>query len=147
MCNYNFLVGGRYFFGKLNGFPKKSDHDFCQFTNKKTYFNFYVQKKDKGNDSFVWYVPNLMAYDYDNNPIALGKFLIPEILEYLKINFADVISIFENSIYKVKERHKYQIYIFECYKKNGDTYLTNEQLQMAFKIYKDVRSDNEFNKR
>lgn len=122
------LVGSSYFFSK------GKDVDFVVFENSKKYI-FYKQVSRNSEDVFYWNVKNVLEYDYSKNPMAVGKFLVPEILEALDLKFNDVKELIQNHIYNLNKKHQYQVYIFESYLKNNKMKLTKKQLNEAKKIY------------
>ena len=129
-------VGSRAFFQGLEGFESK-DLDIVVFEENPTLYNFYMERKENGEDTFRWKTSNVFNYDYSKNPMALGKFLVPEVLEELGKVFADVEILIESEINNLKKRHQYQKVIFEFYKENGSATLTEEQRLIAFESYKE----------
>lgn len=132
------VVGSRAFFEGVEGFVP-SDKDVVIFEKNPSLYNFYMQTKIKGIDTFKWNVDNIFNYDYSKNPMAVGKFLVPEILTELGLDFSEVVELIERHIYNLEPKHNYQVKIFEFYKLNNkpNPKLTKKQLTEVYNIYKE----------
>lgn len=136
---YKILVGSTYFFQSINEFESK-DIDYVILENAPKYYNFYKQIKMGKEDLFYWNRENIFNYDYNNNPMAVGKFLVPEILNSLNIEFGAVLDLLHKYLPQVKERHNYQLQIFNFYIQNKAMKLTESQLEETYNVYKKHRS-------
>lgn len=132
------IVGSNHFFRGLDGFASK-DTDILYFEENPRLYNFYRQVKKNNTDEFFWNVNNVFQYDYNNNPMAVGKFLIPEVLEALNVTFDDVKPLLEEFLPKLEPRHSYQQKIYDFYIANGKMKLTKKQLQDVYDEYKKTR--------
>ncbi len=133
---YNYkhiIVGSSYFFNKLPAFKPK-DLDVVVFKTN-TSFDYYHQIGFDGKDIFTWNKKSVFKFDYSENPMAIGKFLVPEILDELGVDFEFVKLILQNNIDKLAKRHEYQKLIFDFYIENNEMKLTEEQLNIVYNNY------------
>lgn len=72
------------------------------------------------------------------DPLPVGKFIIPEFLEYIKAGIEDI-KVLEPVFMSLDSKHRYELYIFKCYIDNGKFALEKPQLENAFGIYKVAR--------
>jgi hypothetical protein len=126
-------VGSNYFFSSIDGF-KARDNDFFIAIDSDE-FIFYKQKRINNVDYFYWNKKNILKYDYNKQPMAVAKFLIPEVLSELNLNFQQVLPILEEFLPKLKKKHEYLLSILNFYKENGEMSLTSEQKDLVFNIY------------
>lgn len=71
-------------------------------------------------------------------PMRAGKFLVPEFAKYLEMTIEDLRrlqSCFDN----MDDKHKYEKVIYDSYVKNGGFFLTEEQREKAYKVYRKYR--------
>lgn len=140
MLYHKILVGSKYFFDTFEDY-KSVDIDYVIFDKNPKYYEVYMQKSSNFNeDLFFWDIDEIMNYDYSKTPMALGKFLIPEILQQLELKFSDVVDLIDSGIDKFKVKHNYQKTIFEFYKLNGEPTLTREELELAYQVYKNSKN-------
>lgn len=139
-----YKVGSRAFFEGYPDFHPK-DIDEVEFeTEPKLYKNFMqFRKKDGTRCLFKWrkMTPDEFV-DYmlgSKLPMELGKFLVPEVAEYLGINLHHLAKL-RNVSYKLDDRHKYEAVILEAYLENGGFYLTEDQRNRAYEEYKRART-------
>lgn len=137
------LVGSSYFFNSFEDFKSK-DMDYVIIVDNPRLFEYYLQKRFCRDDLFYWNRGTIMSYNYDRNPMSVGKFLVPEILSELNLTFDDVRPLLEEYLPKGKDRHQYQIKIFEYYKLNNSTFLTEEQRVEVYEIYKNEKQTKNF---
>lgn len=83
-------------------------------------------------DEFIDYTLNSRL------PMEIGKFLVPEIAEYLGCTI-DHLKRLKPVIERIDEKHLYEKIIYDSYIKNNGFYLTNEQLDEAYLEYKRLR--------
>lgn len=72
------------------------------------------------------------------NPLKIGKFLVPEFNEYINFTINDL-KVFEDSIDKLDDRHKYQKIIYDAYIENNSFTITDQQIEKAYQEYKKYR--------
>ena len=122
------------------------DVDYIVFEdNPKQYKNFmHINLKCKGSDTFYYRDMSKEEFiEYElkhcsNVPMAVGKFLVPELCHYKGITLEDL-KLFEKAFDNLDDKHKYEKLIYNAYIKNGDFVLTNEQRNEAYKVYKEAR--------
>lgn len=146
--NKTFLVGSTYFFNTIKDFKSK-DIDKLIIEDYSEEYNVKMQITGKDKCIFRWKKETPMYYVHlalrdlkrqnNNNAMEVGKFLIPEVCEYLgfKIkHLRQLAPIFE----KLDDKHKYEKIIFDSYVENKGFFLTDEQLQRAYEEYKKYRN-------
>lgn len=79
-------------------------------------------------DEFVEYTLNSKL------PMEIGKFLIPEIVEYLGFTI-DHLERLRPVVERLDRKHLYEKVIFEAYIKNGGFWLTREDRDRAYEEY------------
>lgn len=134
-------VGSSAFFSQYEDF-KPSDNDFVEFHDDAE-VDFWVTDED---GEHIFHFRNMEKIEFikfefnrsKNLPLVVSKFIVPEIIEYLGITIEDLIT-FIGVFDGISKKHKYVKFIFECYLKNGDFTLTNEQRDEAYYMYKVVR--------
>ena len=72
-------------------------------------------------------------------PMEIGKFLIPEIVNYLGFTIEHLKQL-QPIMDKIDKKHLYEKIIYDSYIQNNDFYLTQEQLDAAYFEYKRERS-------
>lgn len=138
-----FKVGSQAFFDCMPGF-KPGDIDEIEFEeNPKLYKNFMqFRKKDKTRCLFKWRkmsVEEFIEYTLNTKlPMEVGKFLVPEVAEYLGFTIDDLRRL-APIIARLDEKHKYEQIIFESYLENGCFELTYDQRSRAYEAYKCAR--------
>lgn len=138
------LVGSSVFF---SGFPDYVQHDtdYVIFENlPDTKYFLQVQRVD-GIDMFFWNKTKTKQelIDYHlkyNMGLEIGKFLVPAVLYHLGMTIEDLKQL-EPLLANLKDKHKYEEVIFRSYITNGDFYLTEQQLNSAYNIYKKYRNE------
>lgn len=131
---YKILVGSSYFFKEIEGF-KGADIDYVILEKNPTIYKYYYQRRSESEDIFKWNIDTILDYDYSRNPMAIGKFLVPEVLKELGLQFSEVEKLIEKHIYNLNQKHQYQVAIFEFYKKNKKMRLTKKQRMEVYEIY------------
>jgi hypothetical protein len=96
----------------------------------KTYCLFKWRKMTP--DEFVEYTLNSRL------PMEIGKFLVPEVAEYLGFTLEHLEKLRPVSN-RLDGRHLYEKVIFDSYLENGGFFLTDEQRNAAYKLYKRYR--------
>lgn len=132
--NKKILVGSAYFFEGMEGYKGK-DKDFVIFEKNPSIYNFYFQQKRRDEDIFKWNIDNVFNYNHANNPMSVGKYLVPEVLKELGKEWDDVKSIVEAHLSNLEPRHKYLEVVYQSYEKNGKMKLLKKQREEAFEVY------------
>ena len=139
-----FKIGSAAFFENCPGFVP-GDRDEVEFEENPKLFKNFMQfrKKDKTYCLFIWrkMTPDEFI-DYALNvsplPMEIGKFLVPEVAEYLGFTIEHLRQL-EPVVERMDERHNYERIIFRSYLENGAFFLTDEQREKAFQEYKSHR--------
>jgi len=135
-----FIVGSSYFFDKFRKYNKK-DTDYlyimpsdCIFKNQQVKIEDIdvFMYSDRTKEKFI--KDQINSNDY----ITVGKFIIPEFLEYIEADIDDI-SVLKHVFEQLDDKHKYELYIFECYISNKKPMLTKYQKRKAFDIYMKYR--------
>ena len=140
-----FQIGSSYFFNKYEDYHSKDYDDLCIMDT----FNFpgrrVMNMKIKGNDVFMFRDMDKQGFLDDIKETGVymkaGKFLVPEFNEYIGFTIDDLKSImdyFDNMDWN----HKYEKVIAESYIENGGFFLTDEQRDKAYSVYKKSREQS-----
>lgn len=141
-----FLMGSMYFFEDYEDYSAK-DMDYVYFVDEPLIFKTVMTIRGTGRvipkeDVFYWkkMTPDEFVEHHLNSgmPMQCGKFLIPEINEYLGFtieHLKKLSPVFE----KIDDTHKYETAIFKYYVENGEFKLTKEQLDNVYEIYKQCK--------
>ena len=135
-------MGSSYFFNKYEDYHSKDYDDLCIMDT----FNFpgrrVMNMKIKGNDVFMFRDMDKQGFLDDIKETGVymkaGKFLIPEFNEYIGFTIDDLKSIMDY-FDKMDWNHKYEKVIAESYIENGGFFLTDEQRDKAYGVYKKTR--------
>lgn len=133
-----FKVGSTYFFGE------GQDIDEVEFEEEpKLYKNFMqFRKRDRTRCLFKWRKMSADEFvEYTLNtklPMEIGKFLVPEVAEYLGFTLEHLKKL-RPTVDRLDDKHKYEKVIYDSYMLNKGFYLTQEQRDMAFLVYKQKR--------
>lgn len=135
-----FRVGSQAFFSMYSDF-KPSDIDEVEFEEEpKLYKNFMqFRKKDKTRCLFKWRrmtADEFVEYTLNTKlPMELGKFLVPEVVDYLGFTIAHLKALAPIAE-KLDDKHSYEKIIYDSYIENNGFYLTQEQRDRAYAEYK-----------
>jgi len=138
-------VGSRYFFESLPGYIQH-DSDWVFLVDIPD--DFKITKQVRFNQlkrcEFCWKKLNkedFIRYTLENNPpMQVGKFLIPKFAHSIGLEIKDL-ELLKPVIENLDYKHKYEEVIFNAYLENNDFILTEEQLYLAYKIYKEARPE------
>lgn len=136
-----FRVGSTYFFG-----DQGTDTDWIEFEDQPRIYKNVLQfrRHDRKECLFRWrkMTPEeFVEYELKTNlPMELGKFLIPEVCEYLGFTMDHLRALTPLSE-RLDARHAYEKIIFDAYIQNGEMRLTAEQRGSAFLEYKRERNE------
>ena len=132
-----FRVGSSYFFGEGH------DIDEVEFTEHPKLFKNVMQfrKKDKTRCLFIWRKMDpdeFVEYTLNSRlPMEVGKFLVPEVADYLGITMEHLKQL-RPVVDRLDKKHEYERVIYEAYMKNGGMFLTPEQRDLAYLVYKSI---------
>lgn len=135
-------VGSRAFFSQYEDFqPNDNDqiiiHDEADadfwITDEDGIHTFHYRNMTK--DEFIEYELK-RAKKY---ALVSAKFVVPEVLEHFQMNLYETYELFIQFINSMDRKHQYVSFIFNCYLKNRDIKLTEEQRLAAYEMYKAVR--------
>lgn len=137
-----FIVGSRAFFSDMPMFHSDNT-DIVVFTDTPDGFSHYIHSAISGRDTTTWVIKpkdDFIEYAMRDlaNGLEFGKFLVPDVVEYLGITMGDLVKLhghFENKI------EAYQELIYNAYITNGAFTLTDEQRDAAYKAYKEARPE------
>lgn len=139
---HTFPTGSEVFFKKM---PKYKSHDkdkICVID----YPLFGEQTVEMNKD----YVDSFFIYNYgkdklidicikENVPMRAGKFLNPDFAKYLDLTIEDLVKL-KPLFYNMDDKHIYEKMIYDYYIQNNGFWLTDEQLEQAYKEYKSKRN-------
>ena len=136
------LVGSNVFFKDIEGFTSK-DTDVLEFVDNPTDFKNVRQFKFPDKCVFQWRkmsVDELIDMTLSRNfPMEIGKFLVPEFIKEFNLSISTLKRL-KPLVDKLDDKHKYEEVIYNSYIENNDFYLTDSQLNDAYKIYLKYRS-------
>ena len=138
-----FSIGSSYFFGDFEDYIVK-DRDELQIMDR------FVPETNVLNlrkgDEDVFFYRNMDKEGFINDtisskvPMRAGKFLVKEFAEFINLDINDLKRL--GPVFKeMDDKHSYEKIIYESYLKNGGFYLTDKQLQKAYKEYKKKRPE------
>lgn len=131
------LVGSNVFFKNIEGFTSK-DIDILELVDNPTGFKNVRQFKFSDKCVFQWRkmpINELIDITLSRNfPMEIGKFLVPEFIYEFNLTINDLKRLYPLVI-KLDDLHKYEEVIYDSYIENNGFYLTENQLQKAYKIY------------
>ena len=141
--NNRILIGSQVFFSNYEDYSPH-DYDYVEFVENPTFFNTFCNIRGKKTDIFMYKnmtKEEFLEYELKHSeklPMAAGKFLIPELCKYKGITLEDL-KLFESAFNNIDEKHKYEKIIYDAYFKNNGFWLTKEQRDLAYQIYKKSR--------
>lgn len=138
-------IGSGAFFKNFPDYIEK-DRDFLVLCERELIPGKLIINMKKGKDDvfFMWncgkdeLIKRHSGFTF--SPMAAGKFLVPEVIEKLKITIEDL-KLLEEVIGRMDDRHRYEKMIYDFYITNGTTSLTDSQLQEVWKEYKKWRPE------
>lgn len=134
-----FRVGSQAFFSQYPDF-QPSDIDEVEFEDEPKLFKNFMQfrKKDKTRCLFIWRkmsADEFVEYTLNSKlPMELGKFLVPEVAEYLGFTIEHLKKL-EPVAEALDDKHKYEKIIYDSYISNNEFYLTQDQRDLAYEEY------------
>lgn len=130
-----FRVGSTYFFNEGN------DIDEVEFEEHPRLYKNVMQfrKTDKSRCLFKWRkmsADEFVEYTLHSKlPMEIGKFLVPEVAEYLGITL-DHLKKLKPVVDRLDKKHLYEKVIYDSYLSNGGFFLTEEQKIEAYEQYR-----------
>lgn len=139
-----FKIGSSYFFNKFTDFISKDFDELIFVDESETLFETKLWIRNEGHDLFIWKKlkpEEFIEYHLSeiDVPMEIGKFLIPEVNEFLGFNIEHLKKL-EVLFNKLDEMHQYEQKIFNFYKKNNKFELTETQLNEVYLEYKKYRN-------
>lgn len=138
-----FIVGSSAFFSRYSNFHPK-DMDTLVFV-KNTLGNHPVLRivsNDSNDDTFYCktgtkeeLIDTALSIGL---PMGAGKFLVPEVAEYLKLTVEDLKQL-EPLFSSLDAKHSYEKLIYEAYLHNNAFVLTDKQRNAAYREYRKTR--------
>ena len=138
-----YKVGSQAFFSCYPDFTP-SDLDELELEEApKLYKNFMqIRKKDGTRCIFKWHkktADEFVEYSLRSKlPMEVGKFLVPEVAECIGFTI-DHLKKLSPVFDRLDEKHAYERIIFDAYIDNGGFWLTQDQRDMAYQVYKSSR--------
>lgn len=141
MKNKRIKIGSQVFF---SGYPDYVSHDkdFVEFQDNPEFYKTFANVKGKGNDIFYYKAMSKQEFiEYElkhciSTPMAAGKFLSPQLAEYMNITIDDL-KLFQTAFDNIDEKHTYEKIIYNAYIENNAFVLNDEQRNEAYKLYKE----------
>ena len=144
MSNHSFIVGSQAFFTKYEDFQPK-DIDILELVDSPDGFKNVMQIHLNGKCIFRW--RTMTPEEFIEITISsglgmnIGKFLVPEFCE--KIGFTiDHLKQLEPMLYKLDKKHFYEKTIYNFYVENNGFFLTDDQLDKVYDVYKQSRQQS-----
>lgn len=132
------IVGSCAFFNKFKDFNSK-DTDILHILDYPIFGETIQVIRKNNKDEFLMYnFGKNKLIELINDPLQVGKFLVPEFVEYIDLNIEDLKRL-EHWFDKLDDKHKYERIIYDSYIENNGFFLTDEQLDKAYEIYKKYR--------
>ena len=137
-----FKVGSQAFFSMYPDFAP-SDIDEVEFEEKPRLFRDFMQfrKKDGTRCLFIWRKMDpdeFVEYTLNSRlPMEVGKFLVAEVADYLGITMEHLKQL-RPVVDRLDKKHEYERVIYEAYMENGGMFLTPEQRDLAYLVYKSI---------
>jgi hypothetical protein len=141
--NKRIEIGSQAFFSGYEDYVSH-DKDYIEFQDEPKLFKTFMNARGKGVDIFFYKTMSkeeFIKYELEHCkklPMAAGKFLVPELCEYMNITIDDL-KLFEEAFKNIDDRHTYEQIIYEAYLENNSFTLTNEQRDDAYKKYKECK--------
>lgn len=137
-----FNIGSNVFFKDYDDYVIKDYDMLCIMDNWLLETTNVINSKKDKNDIFYFKDMTLEEFIEDTltckTPLRVGKFLIPEFVEYIHMTIKDLQKL-EQRFDELDDKHKYEKVIYDSYIKNNSFTLTDEQRQRAYAEYKKYR--------
>ena len=131
-------VGSQVFFSEYNDYVIH-DKDTLHIIDYPLFGEtIQVMRKDNKDDFLMYNFGKDKLIELTKDPLQVGKFLVPEFVEYINLTIDDLKKL-KPLLNKIDDKHSYEKVIYKYYIKNNDFYLTKDQLDEAYEIYKKYR--------
>ena len=142
------VIGSYPFFHTYSDYHSH-DKDYIVFDNDSVKSNRFMNVRLFKEKTDTYYFKDLPKEEFlkqeleriKNIPMAINKFLVPEVCRYKGIKLQDL-KPFEHLFEKMDDKHKYLGVIYQFYLQNGDFVLTQEQRDAAYHEYKKYRKED-----
>lgn len=138
-----FIIGSSVFFSDIDGYQLKDIDEMILMDNWLPGKNNVLNLKKGNKDVFFWSPLTKEEFIKDTLscgvPMRVGKFLVPEFCEHIGFTIDDL-KIFDDLFKTIDDKHKYEECIYKSYIKNNGFYLTEEQKNECYEIYKKYRN-------
>ena len=138
----SFIIGSCVFFEGMEGFVPHDKDELCIVTDYPAFFGDGAYITINGKDLILFEDIDKDGFVADlykrNRPIAAGKFLVPEFVDYIGFTIEELKKL-QPFFERIDEKHQYQLLIYKAYIENNGFYLTEEQRMKAFENYKNKR--------
>ena len=139
------LVGSTYFFKNIEGFKSK-DIDRVVLIDNPVGFKNVRQTSGSGSCLFEWRrmsADEFVEFTLNSKlPMSVGKFLVKEFCDQVGFTIEHLKKL-APQFDKLDDKHKYEKVLFDSILANNSWQLTDEQLQAAYDMYKQYRSNKE----
>lgn len=138
-------IGSSYFFNNYDDYILH-DTDILRITPLENNINFtLIQQYFPSKQDLFLFNEKLTKQEYidlslKQDGLVLGKFLIPEFCNHIGFSIEDLKQL-TPLLAKLKEKHFYEKIIFNAYLSNGDFFLTKDQRDEAYALYKKYRKE------
>jgi hypothetical protein len=135
-------IGSRAFFSKFPDFESK-ENDVLLIMDHLVRDQVCFRSKIKGADLFLY--KNMTKQEWidftlrANVPMKAGSFLVPEFCEYIGFTVEEL-DLLKDLFENMDPFHTYETLIYRFYKQNGGFFMTDEQLEEVYSVYKSSRA-------
>jgi len=135
-------IGSTVFFNSFNDFKSKDIDELCILSSPIEDIKSFCLKLN-GKDLILY--PNLSKDEFIkedlkvNDSLKVGKYLVPEFIDYIGLKIEDLHKL-KPLVNKLDIKHSYEKIIYDSYLNNSEFYLTDEQKNKAYIMYKKARN-------
>lgn len=134
---HRFTVGSNVFFNMFDDFKPKDTDEVC-LLDKPLFGDNIMRLRFNKKDLFLIY-DNGKLIETTKEPIAIGKFLVPEFAKHLNLTI-DGLKQLKDLSENMDDKHSYVKMIYDFYIENNGFFLTDKQREQAYQEYKRKRS-------
>lgn len=138
-----FDIGSNVFFKNIFSDYTPKDYDELHIMDFWIIPETNVLNEEEDNKD-IFYFKNMTKDEFIDDtlncptPMRVGKFLVPEFVEYLQFTIDDLKRL-KPQFDKLDNKHKYEKIIYDAYIENNAFILTEKQLQDAYNEYRRYR--------